>query len=265
MYQVNELLVFTVFQNHELKFYFKRNVYENNQKDEFMKRLEERIKAYDVEIEQLCNANYKSFVDTFNELLLVREDTAVLKNDLIENNIQIQKIGKSLITKVNDLTHETKKQNNILSSVEALNKYMPVFHIYRQLKDQMSKANYYPALRLLEELENNYLPIVKHYRFSKSIYQSIPLFKEEIKVHTINELRSFLENVRILSEQVGRVANQQMATKLNIDKKFYLMDRDVSNSETSQDANLKKMPFDVVDFSPLYKNLHMNQVKYPFK
>lgn len=141
-----------------------KNVYENGQKDEFMKRLEERIKAYDVEIEQLCNANYKSFVETFTELLLVREDTAVLKSNLVENNIRIQKIGKNLITKVNELTQETKKQNNILVSIEALNKYMPVFHIYRQLKEQMSRCNYYPALKLLEELENHYLPIVKHYR-----------------------------------------------------------------------------------------------------
>ena len=239
---------------------FFRNVYENNQKDEFMKRLEERIKNYDVEIEQLCNANYKSFVETFTELLLVREDTAELKNNLIENNIRIQKIGKNLIVKVNELTQETKKQNNILLSIEALNKYMPVFGIYRQLKEQMSKANYYPALKLLEDLENNYLPIVKHYRFSKSIHQSIPLFKEEIKTHTITELKTFLENVRILSEQVGRIANQQVATKLKIEKKFYIMDRDMNNKEINNELNLKKLPFDVVDFSPLYKNLHMNQV-----
>ena len=227
-----------------------------------MKRLEEKIKQYDVEIEQLCNSNYKSFVETFNELLLVREDTAELKNNLVENNNRIQKVGKTLISKVEELTLETKKQTNILLSIEALNKYMPVFHIYRQLKEQMSKNSYYPALKLLEELENNYLPIVKHYRFSKSIHQSIPLFKEEIKTHTITELKTFLENVRIQSEQCGRIANQQMAKKLKIDRNYYLMDRDLSRKDLDQneDSNMKKLPFDVIDFSPLYKNLHMNQV-----
>ena len=44
-----------------------------------MKRLEERVKQYDIEIEKLCNTNYKSFVETFNELLNVRDDTANLK------------------------------------------------------------------------------------------------------------------------------------------------------------------------------------------
>lgn len=56
-----------------------RNVYDNNQKDEFMKQLEERVKRYDMEIEKLCNANYQSFVDTFNELLTVREDAVQIK------------------------------------------------------------------------------------------------------------------------------------------------------------------------------------------
>ena len=44
-----------------------------------MKRLEEKVKQYDSEIEKLCNSNYQSFVDTFNELLNVREDTTSLK------------------------------------------------------------------------------------------------------------------------------------------------------------------------------------------
>ena len=44
-----------------------------------MKRLEDRVKQYDVEIEKLCNTNYQSFVNTFNELLNVREDTVQLK------------------------------------------------------------------------------------------------------------------------------------------------------------------------------------------
>ena len=56
-----------------------RSVYENRQKEEFMKRLEDRVKFYDSEIERLCSKNYQSFVETFNEFLSVREDTATLK------------------------------------------------------------------------------------------------------------------------------------------------------------------------------------------
>ena len=134
---------------------------------------------------------------------------------MIENNNKIQKIGENLIVKVENLVQETKKQNNILLSIEALNKYLPVFNIYRQLKTQMQQKNYYPALKLLEDLENNYLPIVKHFRFSKSIQQSIPLFKEEIKTETIADLKNFLESVRVQSEKVGKIANQQVKVYKN--------------------------------------------------
>ena len=52
-----------------------------------MKSLENRVKQYDLEIEKLCNTNYQSFVETFNELLSVREDTAILKVITILYNI----------------------------------------------------------------------------------------------------------------------------------------------------------------------------------
>lgn len=120
-------------------------------------------------------------------------------------------IGNSLIGRVDELVQETKKQNNILLSIDTLNKLLPVFNIYRQLKIQMKeKRNYYQALKLLEELEVNYLPVVRHYRFSKSIQESIPVFKEEIRAETITELKNFLESLRVQSESVGKIANQQV-------------------------------------------------------
>lgn len=129
---------------------------------------------------------------------------------MVQNNDKIQKIGSNLIGKVDELVAETKKQSNILLAIETLNKLLPVFNKYRHLKVQMKEKNYYEALQLLEELEVNYLPIVRHYRFSKSIQESIPVFKEEIKTDTITDLKNFLESLRTQSEQVGKIANQQV-------------------------------------------------------
>lgn len=188
-----------------------KNVYENNQREEFMKRLDDRVKQYDVEIEKLCSKNYQDFVKTFNDLLSVREDTSILKNQLVENNEKIQALGKNLITKVDQLVLENRKQNNILLSIETLNRYMPVFNIYRQLKTQMKeKKNYYQTLKLLEELENNYLPMVKNYRFAQSIHQSLPLIKHEIINETVSDLKDFLETLRVESVRCGKIANQQV-------------------------------------------------------
>ena len=130
---------------------------------------------------------------------------------MIENNQKIQDLGSNLIVKVDELVKETNKQNNILLSIEALNKYLPVFNIYRQFKQKIQAKDYYPALKLLEDLENNYLPIVKQYRFSESMRRSLPLFKEEIKTETITELKDFLESLRVQSEKCGKIATQQVS------------------------------------------------------
>lgn len=66
----------------------------------------------------------------------------------------------------------------------------------------------------MEDLENNYLPMVKQYRFSKSIQQALPVFKEQIKAETIVDLKTFLESVRVKSEYSGKIANQQVMTMI---------------------------------------------------
>ena len=45
----------------------------------FLRKLDERIKFYDNEIEKLCNFQYQSFVKSFHELLQVRKDTTSMK------------------------------------------------------------------------------------------------------------------------------------------------------------------------------------------
>lgn len=77
----------------------------------------------------------------------------------------------------------------------------------------------------------------------------------------------------------------KMAFKLKIDKKYYLMEQELKAITKPDDSNLvnvtkfffkeiynsnydvsllchfkKKLPFDIIDFSPLYTNLHMNQM-----
>ncbi len=177
-----------------------------------MKRLKEKIKQYDVEIEKLCNKNYQNFVDSFYELLNFRSDTSKLKQNLIENNEKIQKIGRTLVSKVDELTKETRKQNNTLLTIDALSKCLPVFDIYRKLQDYMQQKKHYSALKALEDLENNHLPLIKQYRFSMAIQNTIPNFKKQIEMESLSDLKTFLETLRVESELVGKIASSQVIT-----------------------------------------------------
>ena len=60
-----------------------RAVYDGEQHNEFMKKLEERIRAHDKDIERMCNYHYQGFIESVNELLKVRGEARKLKVFLI--------------------------------------------------------------------------------------------------------------------------------------------------------------------------------------
>ena len=55
------------------------SVFVRNDAGAFLRKLDERVKFYDNEIEKLCNFQYQSFVKAFHELLQVRKDTTSMK------------------------------------------------------------------------------------------------------------------------------------------------------------------------------------------
>ncbi|CAE1254168.1 EXOC6 [Acanthosepion pharaonis] len=56
-----------------------RAVYDGDDLDKFMQRLDCRIKNHDKEIERMCNHHYQGFIDSVRELLQVSNDAAKLK------------------------------------------------------------------------------------------------------------------------------------------------------------------------------------------
>ena len=54
-------------------------MYEGGNPDEFMDRLDARIKQHDREIEHMCNYHYQGFIESVRSLLLVRSEVEKLK------------------------------------------------------------------------------------------------------------------------------------------------------------------------------------------
>ena len=57
----------------------RRNVYDGDDPDAFLERLDLRIKAHDKEIERMCNYHYQGFIESIRSLLQVRSDADNLK------------------------------------------------------------------------------------------------------------------------------------------------------------------------------------------
>lgn len=72
-------------------FFCSRSVFVRNDAGTFLRKLDERIKYYDNEIEKLCNYQYQGFVKAFHELLQVRKDTTSMK---VNSNISLNSLKK---------------------------------------------------------------------------------------------------------------------------------------------------------------------------
>ncbi|XP_065828253.1 exocyst complex component 6B-like isoform X2 [Oscarella lobularis] len=231
-----------------------RSVYETGQQEDFMARLDGRIKGHERDIERMCNHHYQGFIDSVNELLKVRADARNLKVKIQEAQFDLERSGKQLTQKGDELISLRTIQRNLAQTTEALMSCLPVLDQYSKLREQMKNKRYYPALKSLEQLEHTLLPRVSQYSFAKLMHTRIPQLRESIKAASRAELTDFLEIARDKAELIGKLAMEQTRQRSNIrlPKEFHL--------ENFTTEDLDKSAQDIVDFSPVYRCLHIYTV-----
>lgn len=204
---------------------------DHNATKKFMVELEAKISQYDQDIEQLCSNNYKSFIDCIQELLRVRPNAEQLKIEAVETNAELIKSTDAIQKKVEELIRARRILVNSTMSIELLKRCLTVLEQYSIFNEQLNETKYFPALKTLESLENDYLPTVSNYRFAQSMCREIPKFRMIIKEATTKDLNDFLENLLVKSQAIGKTALEQF-------------------SDVSAELN-------DIDFGPVYKGLHI--------
>ncbi|XP_031556989.1 exocyst complex component 6B-like [Actinia tenebrosa] len=232
-----------------------RAVYDGQHQKEFMEKLEERIKVHDKDIERMCNYHYQGFIESVNELLKVRGEARKLKIKVQDANEVLQDSGSELVKRCEELIQCRTVQRNISSAIEKLSLCLPVLEMHAKLNDQMKNRRYYPALKTLEQLEHTYLPRIKKFRFADIMKDSIPRFREKIKEESMFDLRDFLENIRKDSEKLGSIAMKQAFHRSNL-----TLSHGVGTRKKGDDEELDQSALDLVDFSPVYRCLHIYTV-----
>uniref|UniRef100_A0A3Q2ZXB2 Exocyst complex component n=1 Tax=Kryptolebias marmoratus TaxID=37003 RepID=A0A3Q2ZXB2_KRYMA len=246
-----------------------RSIYDDqpNAHKRFMEKLDARIRNHDREIEKMCNFHHQGFVDAITELLKVRADAEKLMVGAV--TAQTQEVIRCRM-----------QQRNMTTTVEKLQLCLPALpevkcFIYR----------YYAALKTMEQLENVYIPRVSKYRFCQIMAENLPRLREEIKEISMSDLKDFLESIRKHSDKVGETAmrqaqqhrtfNSAVTKQLNLGhytKPVYsfngrthihvpnglLMNNDTGDEEEADEEVLTAQ--DLVDFSPVYRCLHIYTV-----
>lgn len=258
-----------------------RSVYDDqpNAHKRFMEKLEARIRNHDREIEKMCNFHHQGFVDAITELLKVRSDAGKLKVQVTDTNRRLQDAGKDVINQSEEVIRCRVHQRNIAITVEKLQLCLPVLEMYSKVREQMKSKRYYSALKTMELLENTYLPQVYQYRFCQIMTENIPRLREEIKEISMSDLKDFLESIRKHSDKIGEMAMKQSQQqrifnrvvkkqthngheKLYAASGAFLGHFDTATPEQLQDEEEEYeeevlTAQDLVDFSPVYRCLHI--------
>lgn len=197
-----------------------RVIYEGDEYEDFMKKLEEQIRNYDKDIERMCNAHYQGFVDGIHELLQVRPQASRLKHDIYATNAELVRSAEAVQKKAEELIKNRRILCSAESAIEHLTACLPVLEMYAKLESQMKEEKYYPALKTLEQLEQSHLPRVSKYRFAQAMCVKIPQIREQIKAASMSDLKDFLENVRKLSGKIGELAMKNTSRQQNLDDEY---------------------------------------------
>ncbi|KAK9754889.1 Exocyst complex subunit Sec15-like [Popillia japonica] len=243
-----------------------RAIYDNNEHISFRDKLDQRIKHHDKDIERLCNVSYQGFIEAIRELLEVRSQAKKLNIEVVNIDKKLQENAKNISNSGQELLQARRVQSNIAVVIAQLNLCLPVLTTYSKLKKQIADKRYYPALKILEELEHVHLPHVANYRFSLQLRESIPKIRESIEIASMSDLKDFLENIRRFSPKIGEVAmkyaNEELAndpTLVGRKKKRIVPQPDDgvgTKSYAEEDLSAQEM----IDFSPIYRCLHISTV-----
>ncbi|XP_015234816.1 PREDICTED: exocyst complex component 6 isoform X2 [Cyprinodon variegatus] len=264
-----------------------RSIYDDqpNAHKRFMEKLDARIRNHDREIEKMCNFHHQGFVDAITELLKVRADAEKLMGQVTDTNRRLQEAGRDVRAQTEEVIRCRIQQRNMATTVEKLQLCLPVLEMYSKLKEQLDSKRYYAALKTMEQLEKVYIPRVSHYRFCQIMAENLPRLREEIKDISMSDLKDFLESIRKHSDKVGETAmrqaqqhrtfNSAVAKQLHIghySKPVYSLSRHTnthlsnglwSNDDTGDDEDADEEILtaqDLVDFSPVYRCLHIYSV-----
>ncbi|XP_068610358.1 exocyst complex component 6 [Brachionichthys hirsutus] len=262
-----------------------RSIYDDqsNAHKRFMEKLDVRIKNHDREIEKMCNFHHQGFVDAITELLKVRADAEKLMGQVTDTNYRLQEAGREVTAQTEAVICCRMQQRNMAVTVEKLQLCIPVLEMYSKLKEQLECKRHYAALKTMEQLEKVYIPRVSQYRFCQIMAENLPRLREEIKEISMSDLKDFLESIRKHSDKIGQTAMRQVYQHRTFNSAIakqasmghhtkavhslnrqthahngLMMEDDTGDEEEADEEILTAQ--DLVDFSPVYRCLHIYTV-----
>ncbi|MCO5579032.1 hypothetical protein L7F22_032884 [Adiantum nelumboides] len=181
-----------------------RAAFEMGKPELLLHQLRNFVKLKELEIEDLCKVHYEEFIHAVDELRGVLVDADELKNGLASENAQMQDVGNALLGKLDELieSHATKK--NITEALDSLKISSDVMDLCVRANEHITDNMYYPALKLLDTIERDYMPKIPSRALRHMLERQIPVSRAHIEKSVSNDFNEWLVQIRSIAREIGQ-------------------------------------------------------------
>jgi len=152
-----------------------------------------------------------------DDLFEVRQGIEEIKKSIVSLNDEIQQTGVILSSKGVELVEARSVIRNVSAVIEAITTCQYTLSLARKVKEYIETKRFYPAIKILEQIQQVHLQNVVQYEFGRYLQRKIPMMKHAIKKRVLADVSSWLLMIRNASGEVGRFSMAQ--TNATIEKK----------------------------------------------
>ncbi|XP_074589895.1 exocyst complex component SEC15A-like [Curcuma longa] len=186
--------------------------FELGKPDALLLQLRNVVKKKEFEIEELCKLHYEEFILAVDELRSVLVDADALKSSLSSDNLKLQDVASALLLKLDELLELYSIKKNIAKAMQIMRVCVHVLKLCLQCNMHISNNRLYPAVKIVDIIEREYIQNIPLEPFKKVIEKQIPAIKKFIENKVSDEFNEWLGRVRSTTKNIGQLAIGQAAS-----------------------------------------------------
>ncbi|KAF5750313.1 Exocyst complex component sec15A [Tripterygium wilfordii] len=244
-----------------------RHAFEMGRPEALLHQLKNVVKKKEVEIEELCKSHYEEFILAVDELRGVLVDAEELKGELASDNFRLQEVGSALLIKLEELLESYSIKKNVTEAIKMSKICVQVLELCAKCNNHISEGQFYPALKIVDLIEKNYLENIPIRAVNLVIEKRIPIIKSHIEKKVTSQFNEWLVHIRSSAKDIGQTAIGHAASARQRDEEMLERQRKAEEQnvlgsgdfaytldveEIDEDSLLK------FDLTPLYRANHIH-------
>ncbi|KAF5737619.1 Exocyst complex component sec15A [Tripterygium wilfordii] len=244
-----------------------RHAFEMGRPEALLHQLKNVVKKKEVEIEELCKTHYEEFILAVDELRGVLVDAEELKGELASDNFRLQEVGSALLIKLEELLESYSIKKNVTEAIKMSKICVQVLELCAKCNNHISEGQFYPALKIVDLIEKNYLQNIPLRAVNMVIEKKIPIIKSHIEKKVTSQFNEWLVHIRSSAKGIGQTAIGHAASARQRDEEMLEWQRQAEEQnvlglgdfaytldvEEIDDDSLLKF-----DLTPLYRAYHIH-------